>query len=89
MSLDSKIGRNPKAFQTRRRGLSEKEFARVDPFVREALIENKQQGLLLAVRARWIALAVIAVLLPFLNFRLEMLYCEATLFIFAAIQPVD
>ena len=85
MSINSMIGRLPKAFQTRRGGLSEEEFARVDPFVREALIENKQQGLLLAVRARWIALAVIGVSLPFLNFRWEMLYYEAALIIFAAI----
>ena len=85
MSIDPNVGRLPKAFPTRRGGLSEEEFARVDPFVREALIENKQQGLLLAVRARWIALAVIAVLLPFLNFRWEVLYYEAALIIFAAI----
>lgn len=85
MSIDSMIGRFRKGLPKRRGGLSEEEFARVDPFVREALIENKQQGLLLAVRARWIALAIIAVLLPFLNFRWEILYYEAALIIFAVI----
>ncbi len=66
-------------------GLREEDFARADSHVREALIENKRSGLLLAVRARWIALAVIAVLIPFLNFRWEILYYEATLIGFATI----
>ena len=34
MSIDPNVGRLPKAFPTRRGGLSEEEFARVDPFVR-------------------------------------------------------
>jgi hypothetical protein len=38
MSIDLMIGPLPKVFQTRRGGLSEEEFTRVDPFVREALI---------------------------------------------------
>ena len=85
MSIDSMIARLRKGLPKRRGGLSEEEFSRVDPFVRKALIENKQQGLLLAVRSRWIALAIIAVSLPFLNFRWEMLYYEAGLIIFAVI----
>lgn len=52
-------------------------------FTEAALERHKQEGLELAVRARWIALAVVAVLLPFLNFRLEMLYYEAGLLVMA------
>ena len=48
-------------------GLREADFARADRYVREALSENKRDGLILAVRARWIALAIIPVLIPFLN----------------------
>jgi adenylate cyclase len=65
--------------------LSDEEFAKVDPFLRAALSENKRQGLLLAVRARWIALAIVAILIPFLNFRWETLYYEAALIVFALI----
>ena len=36
-------------------------------FAEAAIAESKRQGLLLAVRARWIALAVIAVTLPIIN----------------------
>lgn len=45
-------------------------------FAQAALTRHKQEGLELAVRARWAALAVIAVLLPFLNPRPEILYTE-------------
>jgi adenylate cyclase len=44
-----------------------------------ALERHKREGLDLAVRARWIALAVVAVLLPFLNPSWEMLYYEVLL----------
>ncbi|MDP6516856.1 MAG: adenylate/guanylate cyclase domain-containing protein [Alphaproteobacteria bacterium] len=71
--------------RTRRGGLREEEFARADPYVREALSENKHTGLVMAVRARWIALAVIAVLIPFLNPRWEVLYYEVALIGFALI----
>jgi adenylate cyclase len=39
--------------------------------------------MMLAVRARWFALAVIAVMLPFVNFRFEMIYYEVLLILFA------
>ncbi len=45
----------------------------------DALARDKREGLDLAVKARWIALAVIAILLPFINPRLEVLYYEALL----------
>ena len=48
-------------------------------FTEAALERHKQEGLELAVRARWVALAVIAVMLPFLNPSWEMLYYEALL----------
>lgn len=43
-------------------------------FTQSALDAHKREGLLLAVRARWVALAVIAVMLPFLNRSWEVLY---------------
>ena len=54
-------------------------------WVEDALVRDKQEGLALAVRARWIALAVIAVLLPIINPRLEVLYYEVILGLFALI----
>ena len=69
----------------RRGGWREEDFARADPFIREALSENKRHGLALAVRARWVALAVVAVLIPFVNPTWEVLYYEAGLVVFALI----
>ena len=85
MSIAATKNRLRGGIPLRRGGLRDEDLAQADPFVREALSENKRQGLLLAVRARWAALAVIAVLLPFLNFRLEVLYYEITLIAFALI----
>lgn len=48
-------------------------------FTEATLERHKREGLELAVRARWVALAVIAVLLPFLNFSYEMIYYELLL----------
>ncbi|MEP3332048.1 adenylate/guanylate cyclase domain-containing protein [Sedimentitalea sp.] len=48
-------------------------------FTEATLERHKREGLELAVRARWIALAVIAVMLPFLNFSFEMIYYELLL----------
>ncbi len=69
----------------RRGGLREEDFSRADQYMREALIANKREGLLLAVRARWAALAVIALFIPYLNFAWDMLYYEALLVGFALI----
>ena len=82
-SLTTRDLREDLAF--RRGGLREEEFARVDPYVRAALSENKRNGLLLAVRARWIALAITAVMIPFLNPTWGVLYYEAALIGFALI----
>lgn len=54
-------------FADRRQGLREEDFRKADPYVREALSENKREGLKLAVRARWAALSVSAVLTIILN----------------------
>ncbi len=51
----------------------------------EALAADKREGLHLAVKARWAALAVIALLLPFLNPTWSVLYYEVLLAGFAAI----
>ncbi len=72
-------------FSLRRGGLKGEDLARVDPFVQEALSENKRNGLRLAVRTRWIALAVIALLIPFLNPTWEALYYEAAVGVFALV----
>ena len=54
-------------------------------FAEAALANSKREGLLLAVRARWVALAVTGVMLPFLNPNWDVLYYLAMLGLFAAI----
>jgi adenylate cyclase len=55
-----------------------------DPLM-AALAADKREGLHLAVRARWFALAIISVMLVYLNPSWEVLYYEALLAGFAAI----
>lgn len=54
-------------------------------FAEAALANSKREGLLLAVRARWIALAVIAVTLPISNPNRDVIYYILMLGFFAAI----
>ena len=54
-------------------------------FAEAALANNKREGLLLAVRARWVALAVTAAMLPFLNPHWEVIYYVLMLGLFAVI----
>ena len=54
-------------------------------FAEHALVRDKRESLDLAVKARWIALAVIALMLPFLNPTLEIVYYEFLLCGFALI----
>ncbi len=54
-------------------------------FAEAALADSKREGLLLAVRARWVALAVTAVTLPIINPNREVIYYVLMLGIFAAI----
>ena len=54
-------------------------------FAEAALAESKREGLLLAVRARWVALAVIAVSLPIINPNWDVTYYIVMLGLFALI----
>ena len=54
-------------------------------FAEAALAESKREGLLLAVRARWVALAVTAATLPILNPHWEVIYYVLMLGLFAVI----
>jgi adenylate cyclase len=54
-------------------------------FAEAALTESKRDGLLLAVRARWVALAVTAATLPIINPEWEVLYYVLMLGLFALI----
>src|SRR3954465_8477383 len=57
----------------------------VQKFAEAALAESKREGLLLAVRARWVALALIAVSLPLINPNQDVIYYILMLGVFAAI----
>ena len=52
-------------------------------FAEAALAANKREGLLLAVRARWVALALIAVTLPIINPTWDVIYYVVMLGFFA------
>ncbi len=54
-----------------------------DDFARSSLERHKREGMRLAVQARWVSLAVIAVMLPLINFRFEVIWYEALLLLFA------
>ena len=54
-------------------------------FAEAAIADSKREGLLLAVRARWVALAVTAVTLPIINPNWDVIYYVLMLGVFAAI----
>jgi adenylate cyclase len=54
-------------------------------FAEAALAESKREGLLLAVRARWVALVLIAMTLPVINPSRDVIYYILMLGVFAAI----
>ena len=54
-------------------------------FAEAALVDSKREGLLLAVRARWVALAVTAVTLPIINPKWDVPYYVLMLGLFALI----
>lgn len=56
-----------------------------DRYVREALERNKREGLVLAVKTRWIALAAVGALTAVLNWGWDQIYYEALLLGFALI----
>ena len=59
--------------------------AEIDRFAEAALTRAKRQGQLLAIRARWIALAVVAIMLPIVNPTWEVVYYIGLLALFAGI----
>lgn len=65
--------------------MDERALAESNQYLLEALTQDKREGLQLAVRLRWIALAIIAIMLPFLNFSWEVLYYEALIAGFALV----
>ncbi|MDA1100618.1 MAG: adenylate/guanylate cyclase domain-containing protein [Proteobacteria bacterium] len=85
MAESSKTSRWRSNFRPRRSGLREEDLINANEYLYEALSANKRDGLRLAVRARWVALAIIAMLIPYLNFTWEALYYEALLVGFALI----
>ncbi len=64
---------------------SEEEYARQNPYLLQALEEEKMEGQRIATWARTIALAIVAVLLVYINPRLEVIYYEVILLLFALI----
>lgn len=54
-------------------------------FAEAALEQHKREGMELAVKARWIAMAVIAIMLPFTNFDPEIIYYECIILVFIVI----
>lgn len=65
------------------------EEAERNRFTQTALANHKREGLELAVRARWIALSIVAVILPILNPDWEMAYYIVLLAISAAIGELQ
>src|SRR5882672_169383 len=53
-------------------------------FAEAAIAESKREGLLLAVRARWVALAVTAVTIPIVNPHWDVVYYMLMIIPFAA-----
>ena len=63
----------------------EEERARTNPYLAQALENEKAEGHRIAVIARTVALGLIALVLPFLNPTVSVLYAEALLLAFIAI----
>ncbi|WP_421981134.1 adenylate/guanylate cyclase domain-containing protein [Roseibium sp.] len=69
----------------RRMQEEEKQQALSNPFLAQALEKEKMEGHRLAIIARTVALILIGILLPFLNFSPSVLFYEATLLMFIAL----
>ena len=54
-------------------------------FAEAALERHKHEGMELAVKARWVAMALIAIMLPFINFDIEILFYYPLLLLFCII----
>ena len=61
----------------------------VQKFAEAALAESKREGLWLAIRARWVALAVIAATLPIMNPHWDVLYYIARPFCSHRLGPAQ
>lgn len=61
------------------KGIDASQIDETSRYTVQALEDHKREGAELAVRARWAALVAIAILLPFLNPTLSVLYYEAAL----------
>lgn len=75
----------PQGFRFQDGRMDERGLAETNQYLLEALTQDKREGLQLAVRLRWIALAVIAVMIPFLNFTWEAIYYEVLIAGFALV----
>ena len=80
-SLSRILGRRPDP--------TERPELEANRFAEAALERHKREGLELAVRARWIALGIIAIMLPFLNPTLGVLYYEVGLLALAFVGWVQ
>ncbi len=58
-------------------------------FAEAALERHKREGTELAVKARWAAMALISIMLPFIDFRTEIIYYHGLALIFALIGWVQ
>ena len=78
---------SPFTFFTQLRKLREieEEQAKSNPFLAQALEDEKKQGHRLAVIARTIALGLVAILLPFLNMRFDVIFYEVAVLFFIAL----
>lgn len=65
----------------------DEELIASNEFLQDAVARHKYEGLAIAIKARWVALAVIGLFLPFLNlnFGYDLLYYEAILILFGLI----
>lgn len=66
-------------------GLTIDDIGETSKYTVQALEKHKRDGAELAVRARWAALAVVAVLLPFLNPSVTVIYYQVGLAVMAAL----
>ena len=78
---------SPLEFRDKMRSLrmQEEEMAAQNPYLAQALEDEKMEGHRLAVIARTVALVLVMILLPVLNSRVDVLYYEAIILVFIAL----
>ena len=82
---DQSIGGRMRAAWTSLRGADATADPADNKFAEAALELHKREGMELAVKARWVAMAVIAIMLPIINFDFEIVYYEALVLVFILI----